>query len=307
LVTAPDGGLRDPRQLKRLDEFERWLERETALARVVSVVDVVKEAARVARHDEASAPWLPVTPVVTDEILEVLEYRGSLEGWVRDDYSLARLSARLPLSEATQLIDQLDHIGAEVDARFPGSDLHVETTGYAKLMVKMEEYLIGSQIECLVLALVVITLLMSVLLRSVVLGLFSMIPNLTPIAIGLGAMSLAGVSLNPGTVMIGAVALGIVVDDTVHFMVALRRALADGSPVDEAIRVALSEVGPALAVTTLLLAASFCVLTLGSFAPSIQFGAITTLIVVVALAADLVLLPAALRLAPWALTGLRDR
>jgi predicted RND superfamily exporter protein len=174
-------------------------------------------------------------------------------------------------------------------------------------MVKMEEYLIGSQIECLVLALVVITLLMSVLLRSVVLGLFSMIPNLTPIAIGLGAMSLAGVSLNPGTVMIGAVALGIVVDDTVHFMVALRRALADRSPVDEAIRVALSEVGPALAVTTLLLAASFLVLTLGSFAPSIQFGAITTLIVVVALAADLVLLPAALRLSPWALNGLRDR
>ncbi len=307
LVTAPDGGLRDPRQLKRLDEFERWLERETAVTRVVSMVDVVKEAARVARHDEVGAAWLPVTPIVTDEILAALEYRGNLEGWARDDYSLARLSARLPLSEAAQLVDQLDRIAAEVDARFPGSTLHVETTGYAKLMVKMEEYLIGSQIECLVLALAVITLLMSVLLRSVVLGLFSMIPNLTPIAIGLGAMSLAGVSLNPGTVMIGAVALGIVVDDTVHFMVALQRALADEASVDEAIRVAVSEVGPALAVTTLLLAASFCVLILGSFAPSIQFGAITTLIVVVALAADLVLLPAVLRLVPWALKGLRDR
>jgi hypothetical protein len=140
----------------------------------------------------------------------------------------------------------------------------------------------------------VVTALLVLLMRSLRLGLFSMIPNLLPIVFGIAFMGLAGIPLDPGTVMIGAIALGIVVDDTVHFMVRLRRHLAAGDDVTVAIRGGIAEVGRPIIITSMVLVTAFLMLMLASFTPNIHFGLVAAVVILVALLADLVLLPAAL-------------
>lgn len=302
LVTTAEGGLREPTTLARLDEFERWLEENTAISRVLSVADILKESMRVAQGEESQGPQLPKTALVTDMLLDGLDRRGNQDLWVNADYSVGRLSARVPLSRATELIGQVPAIEARVTTHFADDALQVEMTGYARLMATMEEYVIEGQIESLAMAFAVITLMMVILFRSWRLALFAMIPNLTPIAVGLGAMYLMGIGLNPGTVMVGAIALGIVVDDTVHFLTAFRRHLRDGMRPDDAIGATIEEVGRPVVITSLILTASFAVLTLGRFVPSQQVGLVTAIIVLTALLADLVLLPAALRIVKWRVT-----
>ena len=156
-------------------------------------------------------------------------------------------------------------------------------------------YLLESQIDSFLLAFFVVTLMLGLLLRSVKLALFSMIPNFVPIVLGLGIMSALDISLDPGTVMIGAIALGLVVDDTVHFLMRFRRRILEGADMEEAITGAVHQAGRPILITSMVLVVSFSSMMLASFTPNINFGMITSLIIILALLADLVLLPAALR------------
>jgi predicted RND superfamily exporter protein len=108
-------------------------------------------------------------------------------------------------------------------------------------------------------------------------------------------MAVLGIGLSPGTIMIGAIALGLVVDDTVHFLVSLRRELARDPDLDAAITATFRTSGRPIILTSVILMAGFAVMMVGSFNPSIQFGAVSALVIGYALLADLLLLPAALR------------
>jgi hypothetical protein len=173
-------------------------------------------------------------------------------------------------------------------------ELDLKMTGFVKLMSNMESYLLDSQIFSLTIAFVAITLMLMLLLRSVKLGLFSMIPNILPIALGLSLMGWAGIALDPGTVMIGAIALGLVVDDTVHFLVRLRRCVARGDTLPASINSAVQDAGRPIIVTSVVLVAGLSILMLGSFSPNSNFGLVSSVVILVALAADLLLLPATL-------------
>ena len=123
------------------------------------------------------------------------------------------------------------------------------------------------------------------------------------VLLGIGMMPLLGISLNACTVMVGAIMMGIVVDDSVHFLVGLRRKLDDGADLDKAIRETISEVGVPVVITSLILALGFMLLLVGDFGPSRDVGIIAAIIVIAALLADLVLLPAILRTFPNAVPG----
>ena len=145
-------------------------------------------------------------------------------------------------------------------------------------------------------ALAVISIMMFFLLGSVSLGFLAMIPNLTPIAFGLAFMAVAGINLDPGTVMIGPIALGLVVDDTVHFLYRFRALQKEGASIEEATKGTILSSGKAIVTTSLILTAGFGVLALGSFIPNIFFGVVAAVIVLVAMVADVVVLPAVLAL-----------
>ena len=298
LLTSPDGRLGEPAMLRRMEALQAWLVDNTGIERATSLADLVKEAARLARDGREEDYTLPRTRIVTNELLNALQRKQELDIWVTAGYTDARIAARVPLSTAQEIIDNVPAIRRHIDQVFDGSGISVELTGQAVLSEKLQTHMLDSQLRSFAVALGAVSLVMIVLLRTVALGALAMIPNLLPIAIGLGSMTLLDIPLNPATVMIAAVALGIVVDDTVHLMTAFERGVGATGDVGGAVRSTLLEVGQPVTVTSILLAAGFAVLILGSFLPTRQIGGLMALIVVAALITDLVFLPAVLRSIP---------
>ena len=200
----------------------------------------------------------------------------------------------MSFSGSDALAKRLPEVQDRLKREFAGTRATATITGFVKLMGDMETYLVRSQIDSMLLAFCVITLMMFILLRSLRLGALAMIPNLVPILLGLGFMTLIGVGLDPGTVMIGSIALGLVVDDTVHFMVQLKHSMTEGANLEDSIDTSLQEAGRPIVFTSVAVAGGFLVMGLAENVASIHFAIISSLVIVAALLADLVLLPAVL-------------
>jgi predicted RND superfamily exporter protein len=292
LVETKRDGLKDPVVLKRLEAFQAWAEKRPGVTRVLSIVDTLKELRRVLGDGKPEAAKLPTSRQMAAQLYLLLEGEADFRRELQRGYSVTRITARAMLSDAGKLTADTPRLEAKLARELSGDDLRVRVTGFVKLMSDMESYLLNSQIKSFALAFCVVTLMMLALLRSVGLAALSLIPNLLPIALGLGFMGMVGISLDPGTVMIGSIALGLVVDDTVHFLVRLRRNLQAGASLEHGIDETMQETGRPIVVTSLILAACFLVLGLGSFNPNVNFGLVTALVVILALVADLIILPA---------------
>lgn len=294
LVTAPYQGLKDPAILQRLDELSRWTESRPAVSQSLSVADAMKELYRVLLGEPPGVLRLPESRPLAAQLYLLLESEQDFGTVVQDNYGAGRITSRVRLSQAEDLLDDIDNVEARIARDFHDDELQVHLTGFVKLMSNMEIYLLDSQIRSFLVAFLVVAALLGILLRSIRLGLFAMVPNLLPILLGIAFMGLVGIPLDPGTVMIGAIALGIVVDDTVHFMVRLRRHLYAGDDVEIAIRGSIAEVGRPIIITSMVLAAAFLMLMFASFTPNMHFGLVAAVVILMALFADLVLLPALL-------------
>jgi predicted RND superfamily exporter protein len=219
--------------------------------------------------------------------------KDDLPYWVRDGWREARLSTRsLALdSQANHaLLVRVEAAAREALAGLP--DVHATVTGLVPVFARMEEYLLASQIRSFATALVAIFLVFAVLLRSVGWALVAMVPNVVPVLLTLAWMALAKVPLDVVTVMIASITLGIVVDDTLHLLHGFGRARAEGLAPGPAMGEALARSGHALLFSGLVLSLGFATLALSEFRPTARFGQLTAVTIAVALAAELVLLPA---------------
>ena len=142
----------------------------------------------------------------------------------------------------------------------------------------------------------VITLLMIVLLASLKLGLWSMIPNFLPILVGLGVMGMLGLPLDAMSILVGSIAIGLAVYDTVHFMHNFRRYHLIHGDVRLAVEKTLTSTNRALLLTTIVLSSGFFIFTISTMNNLISFGLITGLTIIVALLGDILLAPAMMTL-----------
>jgi predicted RND superfamily exporter protein len=177
---------------------------------------------------------------------------------------------------------------------FPDNTFEAFATGTAIKATRSGENLIVNLAVSLAVALVLISLIMAAMFRSVSLTLISLAPNVIPLLLVGGAMGFAGIVLKPSTALIFPLAFGIAVDDTIHFLAKYRMVLAAGVPRDEAVVVTLRETGKAILFTSLVLMGGFLVFTLSSFGGTVNLGALTALTLFAALVANLFLLPALL-------------
>ena len=290
LVSASDAGLQDPARLARLEALQRWLEALPSVTRVGSVTDGLAALNLALTGVRA----LPESAEAVAQAYLLLEGEPDLAAMVTDDYAHARLSARVRMSETAALVAEIPRVEAKLAAEFGRPELKVEPTGFVKLISQMELYIVDSQVRSALVAFALISVMMVALLRSARLGLYAMIPNLGPVVVGLGVMQLLDIRLDPGTAMLGSLTLGLVVDDTVHMTSRIRLHLAAGLDMEAAVTRAIAEVGRAVVITSLILSAGFGVLALGSFTPNIYLGLMAAVVILLALAADLLVLPAAL-------------
>ena len=295
MIDAPNGGLKNPDVLERLDALANWLSMSPYVGEIVSPVNGLKELHRVLEEKPRGEETLPESEAMAAQLYLLMEGDDSFDTTVQDDYSISRMSVRVRMSDAHEFTNEIPAIQKKLAEGYQREDLKVHLTGFIKLMGEMEAYLIQSQVRSFLIAFVVVTLMLGFLLRAGKLALFSMIPNFTPIIVGLGLMPSLNIPLDPGTVMIGSIALGLVVDDTVHFLVRFRRKLSEGRVIESAIHETIVDAGRPITVTSFVLALSFLILLLGSFNPNINFGLVSAIIIILALIADLLVLPAAMK------------
>jgi hypothetical protein len=143
-------------------------------------------------------------------------------------------------------------------------------------------------------AFVLIAVAIAIVLHNIRLTLVAMLPNLFPILIIFGGMGWLNIPADIGTVMTASVALGIAVDDTLHFLTSYRRGLQSGADNESAVRLAISQCGRAMLQTTVICAVGMLIFTFSDFVPTFRFGLVMALSLLAALVGDLIFLPALL-------------
>lgn len=279
-------------QLREIGQFARWLEDSAGVNDTLSFVDVLEETHRIKPYerDRLGRPRGLWQTLREAERVEPKLVRRMIQ----QQDTIARVSARVALTSSLADASRIEAIDRHLTKTFSNSELEVCSTGYVKLFSQLRGSLVQSQIESLGLAALAITVVMALALRSWTLGLLSILFNFLPICCGLGVMAACGIAIDPGTVMIATVALGIVVDDTCHLLWNMRKHAEKGMSIKDALRTSARTTGPAILVTSLILVVGFSTLTLGSFAPSVYFGFVMVLVVLTALLVDLILVPIAI-------------
>jgi predicted RND superfamily exporter protein len=178
--------------------------------------------------------------------------------------------------------------------RILGDRVEITTTGLVKLWLRTITAMLWSTARSYSIALLVIAPLMVLLIGELRLGLLSLVPNLAPIVLGMGMMHWLGIPLDMFTLMVGTIAMGVAVDDTIHVMHGFRRERRRGADADVAVRDTLLSTGRALVITTVALSSGFFVQMLGTMISVRNVGFVTGFTLVAALVADLTLSPAML-------------
>jgi len=286
-----EDALKHPDFLQKMERFESYLETIDGITGAYSAVELVKSLNRGFHQGQEKMFAIPSTREEVAQQLFLVEGSNDMEELLSDDYSKARIMARVELNKSQQVAHQIPEIKKEMAKIFNGSET-VTPTGVVYLMSQTEHYLLTTSIKSFLLAFLVITIAIIIMLRSIRLGLLAMIPNLLPILFTMALMPLLGISLDVGTTMIAAIALGLVVDDTIHFLSRLKIERKQTSNTRDAIANSMKTVGRPIVFTSIVLSLGFLILVLASFSPLINFGLLAGIIILLALFFDLMVLPA---------------
>lgn len=218
---------------------------------------------------------------------------------IRDPVQFWRISARVPALANVSHDRFLEQVEKRIDAFLvehvdDPSTIRPTYTGVVPLVYVAQRELLTSLFESFMLAFVLIAIVLAVVLRSLYAGLLVMLPSVFPAVITFGTMGLSGCLVDIGAMMTASVALGIAVDDTLHYLTWFRRALRQGMPRRDAIVEAYLRCAAAMTQTTLIAGLGLLVFTLSSFQPVAQFGLLMFILLAAALVGDLILLPAIL-------------
>ena len=289
------GSVFQPDVLMEMDKLQDYLKGIPEVTKSVSVVDYVKYLNKLLNKDNPDSPVVTKDKAIDYVKLASLHGDSIVAGLYTEDYNEGRVSVRMKNVGSSRYKLIVNDIERFIKKNFPLS-VSCAITGIVPLLMDMQGYLIESQIKTFTLAFILIFICIALLLKSARIGMMSMIPNLIPIAITLGVMGYVGINLDVATIMIASVAIGISVDDTIHFLYRFKEEFKKDGDHYLAIQRTLSGVGRALIFTTVVATCGFLVFCLSSFKAIQYFGLLTGITMVSALVADLFILPSCILL-----------
>jgi len=287
-----EGAFKDPEMLAVLEKLQLQIQALAGVDVTLSFVDFLKDMNRAFHNNPKENYTIPASRELVAQYL-LLYDSDDIKDFVNSDYNQARITIRISTHNSTAqkvLIEKIRNIVKDVDV--PG--LEITLTGRVLQDVNVIDSIFWSQISSLALATGLIWLIMFFILRSFKLGLISLIPNIFPLIFNFGIMAMFGIPLNTATALIAAVAIGIAVDDTIHFMNELMRHNILTGNKSDAVSRALHAKGRAFISSSIILCCGFGILGISSFVPTIYFGLLCAGIMISALIGDLILLPSIL-------------
>jgi len=302
MLEGPPESLRTPDALQRIDRLEAQLRTFPHVRKVTSISDYVKRINKELNDGRSEAAVVPANgEAIAQELLVFTlgdEGRHELARIVASDYSRAQISVKLESMSSDIVLEQIERSDALAKAMFAGTNITPLTTGSGRLFSTLDHYLVTSQLSSFATAFVTVFGVIFIVFRSARFGVLTIIPNVLPVLAVLGIMGFLNISMNIATVMLASVALGVVDDDTIHFINRYRREVAAGQSTDDAIAIATAHEGRASLSTALINSCGFGVLLFSEYRPTAWFGGLLALTMAVAFLAEVFILPATIKLMP---------
>ncbi len=294
--TGKVNGLYDPDLLRRLDESARYIEGlhigEIFAGKAWTITTILKEIHQALNENRPEFYAVPDDRRLIAQEFLLFENSGSddLEDVTDSQFSKARFTIKVPFRDAVAYSRFIDAVNDHFRKTYP--DATVTTTGMTALLFRTVTNVIASMARSYVTALIVVTILMILLIGRLRIGALSMIPNLFPILLTLGLMGWFQVPMDLFTMLVGSIAIGLAVDDTVHFMHNFRRCFEAAGDARAAVMETLHTTGRAMLVTTCVLSAGFFIFMFADMNNLFNFGVLTGFTLIMALAADYFIAPA---------------
>lgn len=295
LMTGEKNGALKTDFLNRLNKTHTDLEAIDGMEKAASIIDVFKKLNQV-MSDGTEATYL--VPDSDDKVSQLMMlYESDPNNDLvymtdRPDYTEARLTVRVPMLSAVVLRDYEEKAEAVIKQNFAGTGVTWKFGGYVPLYARIISYVTWSQVSSFALAFVFVFGAIAILFRRFNAMLLVVLPNLFPVMMTLGIMGLTGISLDIATVTIAAIALGIVVDDTIHALYLFYDPSRSSMKPVEAIVDGLKEAGPAIISTSLIYSLGFLFMVFASIKSVVFFGLLLSMTIVTALICEITLLPA---------------
>ena len=294
IPSGEPNGIADPDYLATVHEFANWLRTQADVVHVNSITDVFTRLNKNMHGDDPNWYRLPDKRNLAAQYLLLYEmslpYGLDLNNQINVDKSATRVSVTFRIMSTKEVLAFEQSVQDWFSANAP----ELQTAGASPTIMfahigkrNIESMLVGTTA-----ALVLISAILMVAFRSLKIGFISLVPNLVPAAMGFGIWAIFVGEVGLALSVVTGMTLGIVVDDTVHFLSKYLRARREhGSDSADAVRYAFHSVGRALLITTLVLIAGFMVLASSAFQLNAGMGLLTAIVIGVALIVDFLLLP----------------
>lgn len=285
--------------LDKVNELEQALSLEHVISKPVSIISMLKASRQAFYNNNPDYYDLP-TQADRNFILRYLTDgggdSGSLRSFVDEDQSKMRISFKVADIGSIKLDSLIDGVvNKKIGELFSETDIKAKATGTTLLFVKGNKFLVKNLQRSLILAFVIIAIIMGILFKNPKMIAISLIPNIIPLVMIAGLMGYFDVALRPSTVLIFSVVFGISVDDSIHFLAKYRQELfSNNFFVPLAISKSIRETGASMIYTSVILFAGFIIFSGSEFISTTMLGVLTSTTLLIAMFANLVVLPALL-------------
>lgn len=294
--TGKTNGLYDPDMLNRLEASADYVEslqyEEIFVGKAWSLTTILKEINQALNENREEYYRIPDNKALIPQEFLLFENSGSddLEDVTDSQFSKARFTVKMPFRDAVSYTEFIKMVSDHFRTQYP--DAEITSTGMTYLFFRTVTNAIHTMAKSYTIALVVITIMMIILIGKFRIGLLSMIPNLFPIVLTMGIMEWFNMPMDLFTMLVGSIAIGLAVDDTIHFMHNFRRYFEQSGDPKWAVMETLHTTGRAMLVTSCVLSVGFLILIFASMNNIRNFGILTGFTIIMALMADYFIAPA---------------
>lgn len=297
LDSNKEGGVSNPLFLQNVDKFKSWLMQQPEVVHVNAITDIMKRLNKNMHGDDPAWYRLPEQHNLAAQYLLLYEmslpYGLDLNNQLNVDKSATRLNVAMHNMPSPEMLAFETRVESWLAENMPELDIIAGSPMY--MFSQIAQRTVNNMSKGVSFALILISLLLIVAFRSFKTGLISLVPNLIPPAVAFGIWGILVGEIGFSHAVAFGMTIGIIVDDTVHFLSKYLRARREkGLSPEEAVAYAFSNVGVALVITTIVLVIGFMVLASSSFKLNSDLGLITALTIAIALLLDFLLLPALL-------------
>ncbi len=293
LKAGREGGITDPEYLRKVDSFAEWFRSQPEVMHVQAFADIMKRLNKNLHGDAPSFHRLPDDPKLAAQYLLLYELSLPFGGDLNDRIDVAKTATRMTvvLRDSSSREQRGLNVRARAWLADNAPELATDATGLSIVFAHLSQRNIHSMLWGTLTAMAIISFILIWVFKSVRVGLIALVPNFIPPAMSFGLWGHLIGNVGLAASVVTAIAFGIIVDDTIHFLTHYLKLRREGVSVPEAIRSVFRTVGQALATTTAVLSLGFLVFTLSGFESSWSMGVLISMTIVLAFLADFLLLP----------------